>query len=36
LFEVSGVSKADAQNALRRAAAKLGLRTRFVERVERV
>ncbi len=36
LFEVSNVSKEDAQNALRRAAAKLGIRTRFVERVERV
>ncbi len=36
LFEVSNVSKDDAQNALRRAAAKLGLKTRFVERVEQV
>ncbi len=36
LFEVGGVSKDLAQNALRRAAAKLGLKTRFVERVERV
>ena len=36
LFEVSNVSKEDAQNALRRAAAKLGIKTRFVERVERV
>jgi len=36
LFEVGNVSKEEAQNALRRAAAKLGLRTRFVERVERV
>ncbi len=36
LFEVSGVSKDLAQNALRRAAAKLGVKTRFVERVERV
>lgn len=36
LFEVSGVSKDLAQNALRRAAAKLGIKTRFVERVERV
>ncbi len=36
LFEVGNVSKEVAQNALRRAAAKLGLRTRFVERVERV
>lgn len=36
LFEVANVSREDAQNALRRAAAKLGLRTRFVDRVERV
>ncbi|HEY2811147.1 MAG TPA: 50S ribosomal protein L16 [Rhabdochlamydiaceae bacterium] len=36
LFEVGGVSKEVAQNALRRAAAKLPLKTRFVERVERV
>ncbi len=36
LFEVANVSKEDAQNALRRAAAKLGLETRFIERVERV
>lgn len=36
LFEVANVPKEDAQNALRRAAAKLGLRTRFVERVEEV
>jgi len=36
LFEVGNVTKTDAQNALRRAAAKLGLRTRFVERLERV
>jgi large subunit ribosomal protein L16 len=36
LFEVGGVSKELAQNALRRAAAKLGLKTRFVERLERV
>ena len=34
LFEVGNVSREDAQNAMRRAAAKLGLRTRFVERVE--
>lgn len=34
LFEVGNVPKEDAQNAMRRAAAKLGLRTRFVERVE--
>ena len=36
LFEVGNVTKTDAQNALRRAAAKLGIRTRFVERLERV
>lgn len=36
LFEVGGVSKELAQNALRRAAAKLGIKTRFVERLERV
>lgn len=36
LFEVGNVPKEMAQNALRRAAAKLGLKTRFVERVERV
>lgn len=36
LFEVGNVTKEEAQNALRRAAAKLGLKTRFVERVERV
>lgn len=36
MFEVGGVSKENAQNALRRAAAKLPIRTRFVERVERV
>lgn len=36
LFEVGNVSRDMAQNALRRAAAKLGLRTRFVERVEEV
>ncbi len=36
LFEVGGVSRDLAQNALRRAAAKLGLKTRFVERVEQV
>ena len=34
LIEVGSVSKEQAQHALRRAAAKLGLRTRFVERVE--
>jgi large subunit ribosomal protein L16 len=36
MFEVGGVSKEMAQNALRRAAAKLGIKTRFVERIERV
>lgn len=36
LFEVGNVTKEEAQNALRRAAAKIGVRTRFVERVERV
>lgn len=36
LFEVGNVSKDEAQNALRRAAAKIGVKTRFVERVERV
>jgi large subunit ribosomal protein L16 len=36
MFEVGGVPKEMAQNALRRAAAKLGIKTRFVERAERV
>ena len=36
LFEVGNVPKELAQMALRRAAAKLGLKTRFVERVEQV
>ena len=36
MFEVANVSREDAQNALRRAAAKLGIKTRFVERVEQV
>jgi len=36
LFEVANVPKELAQEATRRAAAKLGLRTRFVERVEQV
>lgn len=36
MFEVAGVSREMAQNALRRAAAKLGIKTRFVERIERV
>jgi len=36
LFEVANVPKDQAQSALRRAAAKLGLKTRFVERLEQV
>jgi large subunit ribosomal protein L16 len=36
LFEVSNVPREEAQNALRRAAAKIGLKTRFVDRVEKV
>lgn len=36
LFEVANVPKDSAQNALRRAAAKLCVKTRFVERVEQV
>ena len=36
LFEVANVPREMAQNALRRAAAKLGVKTRFVERLERV
>jgi large subunit ribosomal protein L16 len=36
LFEVGNVPRDLAQNAMRRAAAKLGLKTRFVERVEQV
>lgn len=36
LFEVGNVTKEMAQDALRRAAAKLPLKTRFVERVEQV
>jgi large subunit ribosomal protein L16 len=36
LFEVGNVSREMAQEALRRAAAKLPLKTRFVNRVERV
>lgn len=36
LFEVANVPKELAQSALRRAAAKLGVKTRFVERVEQV
>jgi large subunit ribosomal protein L16 len=36
LFEVGNVTREEAQNALRRAAAKIGIKTRFVERVESV
>ncbi len=36
LFEVGNVNADEAKNALRRAAAKIGLKTRFVERVEQV
>jgi len=36
LFEVGNVPKEQAQDALRRAAAKLGINARFVERVEQV
>ncbi|MCH9634659.1 MAG: 50S ribosomal protein L16 [Chlamydiae bacterium] len=36
LFEVANVSREMAQMALGRAAAKLGIKTRFVERLERV
>lgn len=36
LFEVGNVPREMAQNAMRRAAAKLGVKTRFVERVEEV
>ena len=36
LFEVANVSREDAQQALVRAAAKLPVKTRFVERLERV
>ncbi len=36
LFEVANVPREEAQNALRRAAAKIGLKTRFVDRVEMV
>lgn len=35
LFEVANVSREMAQEALARAAAKLGIRTRFVDRVEK-
>ncbi|MBI5274041.1 MAG: 50S ribosomal protein L16 [Chlamydiales bacterium] len=36
LFEVANVNREDAQQALSRAAAKLNIKTRFVDRVERV
>lgn len=36
LFEVANVPRETAQNALRRAAAKLAIKTRFVDRVEQV
>lgn len=36
LFEVANVSREDAQQALSRAAAKLNIKTRFVDRLERV
>lgn len=36
LFEVGGVPREMAQHALRLASAKIGIRTRFVERLERV
>lgn len=36
MFEVGNVSLIDAQTALRLAAAKLGIKTRFVKRVEQV
>lgn len=36
LFEVAGVTREEAQHALRLAAAKLPIRTRFVDRLERV
>lgn len=36
LFEVANVSREEAQDALRLAAAKLPIRTKFVDRVERV
>lgn len=36
LFEVGNVPREMAQDALRRASAKLGIKTRFVERVEQV
>jgi large subunit ribosomal protein L16 len=36
LFEAGGVTKEEARTAFRLASAKLGIRTRFVERLERV
>ena len=36
MFEVAGVSRELAQDALRKASEKLGVRTRFVDRVEQV
>ena len=36
LFEVGNVPRELAQEALRRASSKLGIRTRFVERIEQV
>lgn len=36
LFEVAGVTREEAQTALRLASAKLGVKTRFVDQVERV
>lgn len=36
LFEVGNVTREEAQSALRLAAAKIGIRSRFVERVEQV
>ncbi|MFA5250656.1 MAG: 50S ribosomal protein L16 [Parachlamydiales bacterium] len=36
LFEVGGVSREEAQTALKLASAKIGLKTRFVTRLERV
>ena len=36
LFEVGGVTREEAQTAMRLAAAKLPIKTRFVDRVERV
>lgn len=36
LFEVGNVTREEAQSALRRAAAKIAIRTRFVERLEKI